>query len=526
MTKPTAPWRLSILTVAIWLAVMAAFLAVSAKLARDSAGAEVEATARGLTRMIAQRVAQHDAHLTALVALVQAASPPPEAAIRQVGASILRFYPRITQIDLVDLHAAPGDGDARLLAMPREAAPPDLTLLRSPVLAQPPGEARAYVAAPGGYVLAKRAVPDPAALAILMRIDASRLVDAEEWPGWAEARLTIGERVIFAHRMTTAPLATEWLPRLKTEIAIDSASQPLRLVLERPQKLTELVGGGTLLAMLGLSVIGVFGVQLAAQRAAARAAERRARLSEHEARLAHASRVNAMGELASGLAHELTQPLTALLAQSQAGLRLAAAAPPDLALIAATMASNVREAKRADAILKRIRDYVSNTKPTRTRSGVNGIVKDVADLVAADLRVRNITLVLALAEDDPVVIVDRIELEQVLHNLVRNAADAVADAAPERRRIEVRTASEGRETVITVTDDGPGIPPDVLARLFEPFFTTKAEGMGLGLSLCESLIGRMEGRIAAANRPEGGARFTIGLPAAPRPAATLPEAAE
>ncbi|MGN6461268.1 MAG: sensor histidine kinase, partial [Pseudolabrys sp.] len=240
----------------------------------------------------------------------------------------------------------------------------------------------------------------------------------------------------------------------------------------------------------------------------ARAAEARLAMQERETRLAHASRVNSMGELASGIAHELTQPLTALLSRSQAALRLAQTEKPNLPLISDTLSLNVREAKRAGEMLRRMRDYASNKTPQRIPHNLNTIVTEAVALTNADLERRGVKLVLQLGEPAPHALVDAIETEQVLHNLIRNAADATGKDGV----ITIATGTQGGEAKIIVSDNGPGIAPDLLPKLFTPFVTTKSDGMGLGLSLCATLVERVDGRIEADNPATGGARFTISLP--------------
>nr|WP_282438144.1 ATP-binding protein [Ensifer adhaerens] len=219
-----------------------------------------------------------------------------------------------------------------------------------------------------------------------------------------------------------------------------------------------------------------------------------------------------MGELASGIAHELTQPLTAMLSRSQAALRLASADKPDIGLISEALEVNVREAKRAGEMLRRMRDYASNRTPEPITSAINDIVAEIAALTGADLQGRDIRLKLDLTKEALVADVDPIELEQVLHNLIRNAADALEDAKTADPLVEIETRAIGDEMKIIVRDNGPGIAATAFPKLFQPFFTTKADGMGLGLSLCATLVERVDGRIEAENAPDGGAWFTITLP--------------
>ncbi|MBQ0818829.1 sensor histidine kinase, partial [Microvirga sp. HBU67558] len=143
---------------------------------------------------------------------------------------------------------------------------------------------------------------------------------------------------------------------------------------------------------------------------------------------------------------------------------------------------------------------------------VNRLISNVAELMQGDLERRGIALELGLDPSDPVCVVDRVSVEQVVHNLVRNAADAVEALPQERRTVSVTTTADRDAAAIVVRDLGPGIPAVDLPRLFEPFFTTKPDGMGLGLSLCERIVEGFGGQIMAASAPEGGAVFTIRLP--------------
>ena len=164
--------------------------------------------------------------------------------------------------------------------------------------------------------------------------------------------------------------------------------------------------------------------------------------------------------------------------------------------------------------MKRVRDYISNKEETPAEQDVNRIASDIAELTQPYLLKRRIVLSLALVEPPPKVEINAIELEQVLHNLIRNAADALEENGSENGKIEMDMQIADSRLVIRVKDNGPGINDEVLPRLFEPFFTTKPDGMGLGLSLCATLIERAGGAIEAANQPTGGACFTITLPLA------------
>ncbi|CAI2932763.1 putative Histidine kinase [Aminobacter niigataensis] len=368
--------------------------------------------------------------------------------------------------------------------------------------------------------------PAPSDAALVFGIDAALLLEPEERPAWAHLRLTLdGQELLDLPAEDDLGAGASLAPHFTAphfEKVIDGEGQKILLSLDRALPLDALLPWRSLLGFAVLAGLASFALMFALrQRAAAqqsqqvaRQAEARALLQERETLLAHASRVNAMGELASGIAHELTQPLTAVLSRSQAALRLAGAQKPDLGLITQALDVNVREAKRAGEMLKRMRDYASNKAPEPKPSALNGIVSEIVALTAADLERRGVKLELDLSAEAPEAVVDAIEMEQVLHNLIRNAADALEGAGTAGARISIATKIVGADAKIEVADNGPGIAPDVLPKLFVPFFTTKANGMGLGLSLCQTLVERVDGRIEAGNGAGGGARFVITLPRA------------
>ncbi|MFJ5370477.1 sensor histidine kinase, partial [Bosea sp. CER48] len=260
----------------------------------------------------------------------------------------------------------------------------------------------------------------------------------------------------------------------------------------------------------GLAVLLLLAV--VRERRASQRAREAMRLHQQDARLAHAMRVNTVGEMASGIAHEITQPLTAILSQSQAGLRLARSgvAKPDELI--GVLDANVRHALRAGEILERLRAYVTRREPQPKPNDLNQIVRNVVALTQRDLQERGIVLQLELSPLPLMARVDRVSVEQVVHNLVRNAAEAVEGAPGTRREITLATQLLGDGAEIAVSDSGPGIAEADLARLFEPFFTTKSGGMGLGLPLCERLVESAGGRIAAHSEAGRGAAFIVRLP--------------
>ncbi|MBZ6075121.1 sensor histidine kinase [Microvirga puerhi] len=497
---------------ATWLALAAtaavAVAAVNFVRLRD----DFETEARTLHRIVSQRADQHDAHLTSLAAVL-ATPDRSSATLDAVSEAVLRFYPRITAIDVVRI-VSPSD----LVFSTRRSWLDELKSSKFATIAAElvPGQT-AVTTEPdddASYHLVKRLPGDGSrASALIMTVDGRRLVDTEgELPPETRLALRDPSGREFVQLGVTRPSA--WLvPGLAFEKALGSRSQPLLLQVVRRPTLGELLPPLSAVLVAAITGIGVLlaGVVLR-ERRAAKEARQRASFHEHQARLAHAMRVNTVGEMASGIAHELTQPLTAILSRSQAGLRVARSEFWERSEIVDALEANVHLAKRAGDILARLRAYVSNSGPMPEPTNLNQLVRNVADLVRSDLGRRGIILQLALTPDEPISMIDRVSIEQVVHNLVRNAADAIETMPQERRTVLMATAIDSNGAAIIVTDRGLGIPPADLPRLFEPFFTTKPEGMGLGLPLCERLVENFSGRITAANGPVDGAIFTVHLP--------------
>ena len=231
----------------------------------------------------------------------------------------------------------------------------------------------------------------------------------------------------------------------------------------------------------------------------------------NEAQLAHASRVNGMGEMASGIAHELAQPVTALLSQSQAALRAHELGKPEL--LATALQANVREARRAGAILERMRGYISNAPSQPQRLDLPQAVNQALLLLDGPARQAGIALRWQTPVQPCWVWADPVSLEQVLNNLVRNALDALSHAATPDANIEITLRTDAKQALLTVQDNGPGVDAATAQRMFEPFFTTKTDGMGLGLPLCATLMERMGGNLEYVHSPRG-ACFVMHLPLA------------
>ncbi|WP_233201185.1 ATP-binding protein [Chromobacterium alticapitis] len=238
------------------------------------------------------------------------------------------------------------------------------------------------------------------------------------------------------------------------------------------------------------------------------------RVKEHLEKLSHVARLHTMGEMASGIAHELNQPLTAISNYCQAAIQLLEGveeAPPQ---VNSALKLAVAQAGRAGEIIKRLRALVSKRAIETRLIDVNQVVGNCMFLAEYDLRERGIEVVQLLSGYSIPVMADSIQLEQVVLNLLSNAMDALKDEPALKRHVIVHTRREGKKGILEVRDTGRGITPDLLEVLFHPFFSTKPHGMGLGLSICQTIVEQYGGLISAENIPASGACFRIELPLA------------
>jgi C4-dicarboxylate-specific signal transduction histidine kinase len=230
-----------------------------------------------------------------------------------------------------------------------------------------------------------------------------------------------------------------------------------------------------------------------------------------------------MGEMASSVAHELNQPLTAITNYCNGMVSRVDADSIAKADLVAALRKTARQAERAAQIIRRIRAFVKKSEPQRQPAHARQIVEDAVELAGIELRRRNVAIRTYVAQRLPPLEVDPILIEQVLMNLLKNAAEAIdsAQLPASRRSIELRvvprhTAEEGGVIEFSVTDMGPGLKSEVIGRLYEAFFSTKAEGLGIGLSLCRSIVESHRGRMRAQNLYNGeavaGCRFSFTLP--------------
>jgi len=238
-----------------------------------------------------------------------------------------------------------------------------------------------------------------------------------------------------------------------------------------------------------------------------------AELLQKRAELAHVSRVAVLGELSGTLAHEVNQPLTAILSNASAAIRFLNAPEPDLPEVGAALADIRDDTRRAAEIIRGLHGMLRRDVPGFSDVDLNHVIRTVDHIVRSDAILQGVTVELDLSPAVSPVQGDSVQLQQVALNLMVNAFTAMSECEPAARRLIVRTSPIDETKVkIEVQDNGTGIPADELEHIFEPFITSKREGLGMGLSLCRSIVERHGGMIWAANNPDRGATFSVFLP--------------
>jgi PAS domain S-box-containing protein len=236
-------------------------------------------------------------------------------------------------------------------------------------------------------------------------------------------------------------------------------------------------------------------------------------LQEAQAELAHVTRVMTLGELTASIAHEVNQPLAAIVADANASLNWLAASPPDLGSVRQALDAIVKDGHRAADVIQRIRQLATKTSPQKARLEVNDVIRDVVRLIGIEMRSHEVSLRIDLAPALPPVFADRVQLQQVLINLVMNGIEAMASVDGRSRELVIRSQPEDDDhVVVAVQDAGVGIDVEKTDQLFNAFYTTKPDGMGMGLSISRSIIEAHGGRLWATANPDHGATFHFALP--------------
>jgi signal transduction histidine kinase len=328
---------------------------------------------------------------------------------------------------------------------------------------------------------------------------------------WAMGRLHGGEVVRFS-RVEELPAAAAVDRETYRKLGITSQ-------IEVPLKV-----GGALLGTLTFSTLGaerawpdelVQRLQLLGEVFANVLSRRQSEMEAQRLRqdLAHVGRVSTLGELTASLAHELNQPLTAILSNAQAAQRLLQADPTNLAEVSAILTDIVEDDQRAAAVIHRLRGLLTKGALELAVLDLNELVGEVARVVSSDMIVRNVVLRFELAKGLPPVRGDRVQLQQVVLNLILNGLDAIGASRTGDRTLVVRTGRDGPAAVqVAVRDSGAGINEADLDHIFHAFYTTKADGLGMGLAIARSIVDAHGGRLEAHNNADGGATFSFSLP--------------
>ncbi len=238
-------------------------------------------------------------------------------------------------------------------------------------------------------------------------------------------------------------------------------------------------------------------------------------LQAAQAQMARMARVSTMGELTSSIAHEINQPLAAVVTNGDASLRWLGNDPPNLAKTRESITGMIKEANRASEVIKRIRALAKKTPPQKAHLKVNEVIDEAIGLVGGQLARQGVVLRKELVPNLPPVIGDRVQVQQVILNLIANGIEAMEEVTGRPRELSIgaKSTDDGR-VLISVSDCGTGIEPESADHLFEAFFTTKQEGMGLGLSISRTIVEGHQGRLWATPNTQGGATFQFTLPVA------------
>jgi two-component system sensor kinase FixL len=232
----------------------------------------------------------------------------------------------------------------------------------------------------------------------------------------------------------------------------------------------------------------------------------------HRDELAHVARISTMGELAASLAHELNQPLTAIRSNAQAAQRFLAANPADLGEVRDILRDIVDDNSRASEVIRRLRELAKKGNLEVAALDLPALVRDVVLLIHSDAILHNVNVVLEMNPGVPQIQGDKVQLQQVILNLLLNAFQAMKDCPVNERQVTIRTELDDPMAIIAVRDHGVGLSGEQLEKIFQPFYTTKDNGLGMGLAISRSIVEAHGGRLWAQNSPDRGATFHFTVP--------------
>jgi C4-dicarboxylate-specific signal transduction histidine kinase len=228
--------------------------------------------------------------------------------------------------------------------------------------------------------------------------------------------------------------------------------------------------------------------------------------------LTHANRLAAMGQMSASIAHEVSQPISATLYNAWVALEVLNAPSPDIEGLRRAVDRIWRDCNRAATVLSSIRTMMKKAPPSKDDCQLNDLVAEVVELTYGEATQSRVAVTTHFADPPPVVQGDRVQLQQVILNLIINAIEAMSDTIDGPRRLTVRTMSDATHVVVSVQDTGPGLSPAAIERIFEAYYTTKAHGLGVGLSICRSIIDSHRGKLWAAQNEHRGATFSFSIP--------------
>jgi signal transduction histidine kinase len=464
---------------------------------RETTRDDFETQSRILHRLLTQRAEQHEALFASLTALEPSLAEMSQAVasktLQSFVASVIASYPQVLAVRRYLPHANGKWFD-------------ESGAMVSPALAGALDEAsrrgQSVLPNPQGFLVLRKGNRS----VWLLEIGTARLLGEDELPGAGISLRLAPDNGPVLWQRAVQDRAWPGMTRLHFEKHLAVRSQPYLMTTERapmPAHLPWSRFGWGAAVLLALCAAAAWAIGQYRQRV----------LTQRQLALAHASRINAMGEVAAGMAHELNQPLAAILSSAQAAMRWLDDEPPETGEARSAVKAAVAQAKRAGEILQRLRSFISPQAGVSEVVDLNEVARGALLLINESLQRRNVQISTRLAEGLPRVRGERVAFEQVVVNLLLNAADAIEAQDKSTRQVQVETSHDGDRVVLSVRDSGPGFTPEVRARLFEPFFTTKREGMGLGLSICEHIVEQAGGDLVADNADGGGAVVRMSLPA-------------
>jgi signal transduction histidine kinase len=453
-----------------------------------------ETDSRILHRLLTQRAEQHEAIFAALLAAEATVAEQDQGLLQSFASALQHAYPQVAGIERYRQNA---DGQWQQIATePAQAAVPAAALDS----ASSAGALSVLADAHGYFRLLRKS---PTGSVHSVRIDTRHLLESEEMPPATLSLQLTTDAGLPLWQMPAERQSWPWLSSLEFRKALSSRSQPLVLTTRQPPLAESLPW---LRWLAGLGIIGL----ACALFFWAFEQYQRSRLAQRRLLFAQASRINSMGELAAGIAHEVNQPLTAILATSQAMAHLIDDEPPDLAGARQAAANLARHAKRAGAIIHRLRQFISPQTNQVAAVELKAVVEEALALLQESFKQQQIRVSSALPNGLPPVLGDAVGLEQVLVNLLLNASEAMAEQS--QRHLHISLQRVGQKLLLEISDSGHGLDAESSKRLFEPFYTTKPAGLGLGLSICASIVEQSAGQLSARNGPAGGCILSLTLP--------------